>query len=146
LEGRLVVFAAFHHLVRESVMLGELDGPTLAFVLDGGLALVVAYAGYWLLNSDLGADQQTTAALWAYVGALLFVLVVALSIYVRRMEGRTVAEPAFQFLLAADAGAIGGFLAGMYGAKSRREARRAKDAIGTLAFVNDVLRHDLGNQ
>lgn len=140
----LFVASAAHHAT-EIPRIDRVSGPLLALVLDGSMALAVAYGGYLLADADLPPDLRWTVATWCLLGAGVLVGTVAASIAVRETEGRAVTEPAFPLLIAADAGALAGLIAGYYNARAREYARRAERATATLEFVNDLLRHDVRN-
>jgi len=143
----LVLFTAavVQHLVVEPAAVGSLRGPVLALALDGTLALVLAAGGYRLARTDLSPEHRLTVVVWCVVGGAVALSVMGTSIVIRELEGRTVAEPAFTLLLAADTGAIGGAVAGYYSASARQDAHRASRATATLSFVNGLLRHDVRN-
>jgi hypothetical protein len=64
---------------------------------------------------------------------------------VRRLEGRTIAEPVFPILVTTVSGAVAGFAAGYYNARARSEAHEARTVADAFAFVNHFIRHDLRN-
>jgi len=141
----LFAAAAVWHLGVEASSVVGLGGPVAAFLLDGLLPLLLVYASYRLVRSGFDGERIWTVFVWSFVGACLFLFVVGLSIAIRELEGRTIAEPAFVLLLAADAGALGGAVAGYYAAKARDDAEQAAKASSTLQFVNGLLRHDIRN-
>lgn len=141
----LFLTAATWHLGIEASELEQASGPVAAFLLDGLLPLSLVYASYRLVQSGFDRERIWTVFVWSLVGACLFVFVVGLSIVIRELEGRTIAEPVFMLLLSADAGAMGGAVAGYYAAKARDDAEQAAKASSTLQFVNGLLRHDIRN-
>jgi len=142
--GALFVASVTHH-VAEVPRLGQVNGPVLAFALDGTLALAVAYGGYWLVGSDLAAELRWVVAGWCLLGGAVLVGTAAATIAIREHEGRAVSEPAFLLLVAGGAGALGGLIAGYYDARTRESARQAQQAVDALEFLNDLLRHDVRN-
>jgi signal transduction histidine kinase len=84
-------------------------------------------------------------ARWCLGGGALFLATIALSMGIRLFEGRIVSEPAFTLLLAAEAGALAGFVAGYYRTRALADKRRAERSVEGLAIVNSVIRHDLRN-
>ena len=140
----LFVTAAVHH-TREIGAVGEVAGPALALALDGVPALVLVYAGYRVSQVDLPPRGMWTAAVWSLGGTVLFVAVMGATFLVRVFEGRPLVEPAFPLLVAAGAGGIAGLVAGYYSARARTDARRSRTATNALAFINDLIRHDLRN-
>jgi len=143
--GALLLLAAVVAHARELTVLDSLAGPSIALLLDGLPALGLVYAGYWLSGTDLDPEGRSTVATWCLAGAALFVAVVGATVVVRTFEGRVITEPVFVLLVAAEAGGFAGFLAGYYSARARRDARRAGTASDALAFVNELIRHDLRN-
>lgn len=139
-----LALAAVQHAT-ELAEVASLRGPAVAFALDGGLAVITILLGLWLRASPLPDDRQLAVAGWTFLGSLLFEAVVGVSILVKLGEGRAVAEPAFDMLLAGSAGAIAGFSVGYYNAKTHVQARQARRSSRAMAFVNGVIRHDLRN-
>ncbi|WP_170977428.1 hypothetical protein [Halorussus salinisoli] len=107
--------------------------------------MTVAYGGYRLADSELAPEHRWQVAKWCLLGIVVLVGTTAAGVLVRRFEGRIVAEPTFQLLLTADAGAVAGLVAGYYNARNRTNARQAERATTTLQFVNDLFRHDVKN-
>jgi signal transduction histidine kinase len=130
---------------RELAALNGLLGPLIALAVDGVPALGLAYAGYWLSTTDLPRRSQWTVFAWSFAGGVIFAAATMVTFLVRVFEGRVVAEPIFPLLVAADAGALAGFVAGYYNARARRDARRARTVSDALTFVNRLVRHDLRN-
>ena len=140
----LLVTAVVHHS-REIAAVGGAAGPTLALALDGVPALVLAYAGYRLSTVDLPPREVWTAAVWSLGGTVLFVAVLGATFLVRVFEGRPLVEPVFPLLVAAAAGGISGLVAGYYSVRAQADARQSRTATNALAFINDLIRHDLRN-
>jgi len=140
----LCLVAAGRHAT-ELAAVGDPAGPLGALVLDGTPALALAYGGYWLGGRGLDPGQEWRVARWCLGGALVFLATIALSMGIRLFEGRVVSEPAFTLLLAAEAGALAGFVAGYYRTRALADKRRAEQSVEGLAVVNSVIRHDLRN-
>lgn len=143
--GAVLVVTAVAHHTREIAAVGGVAGPTLALALDGIPALGLAYGGYRLSQADLPPREMWIAAVWSLAGTVLFVGVMGATFLVRVFEGRPLVEPIFPLLVAASAGGIAGLAAGYYGARARTDARRSRTATNALAFINDLIRHDLRN-
>ncbi|PCR90844.1 ATP-binding protein [Natrinema ejinorense] len=139
----LFLLAVGHHATELSTHDGI--GPILAVLLDGTPALGLVFVGYWLSASDLSTDGRWTVWLWCLAGAVLIGAVMGATVLVRALEGRTIAEPVFPLLVAVEAGAIAGSVAGYYNARARADARQAETVTGAFAFVNTLIRHDLRN-
>lgn len=141
LAGAAVVW----HLGLETQRIGQLGGPVLALALDGLLPLVLVYGSYRLVSASTPGEQIWTVFVWSVVGSVAVGAIIGLSVLVRSMEGRTVAEPVFVTLLAMDTGAVTGLVAGALAVRARQDASRATRTANTLSFVNDLLRHDIAN-
>ncbi|GGJ12388.1 hypothetical protein GCM10008995_22830 [Halobellus salinus] len=143
--GAVLFVAAVSHHGQELSVLGVSAGPLAALFLDGPPALGLAYAGYWLFRSELPPWGTWKTVVWSLSGTLLLVGVMSATFLVRLSEGRTVAEPVFPLLIAAEAGGIAGLAAGYYNVQARTDARRSRTTTNALAFINDLIRHDLRN-
>ncbi|MBZ6493819.1 ATP-binding protein [Natrinema longum] len=139
----LFLLAVGHHATEFSTHDGM--GPILAVVLDGAPALGLVFVGYRLSDSDLSTDGRWTVWLWCLAGAVLIGAVMGATVLVRTLEGRTIAEPVFPLLVAVEAGAIAGSVAGYYNARARADARQAERVTDAFVFVNTLIRHDLRN-
>lgn len=143
--GVLLFATAMVHHAQEFLLLDGLVGPSLALLLDGIPALGLVYAGYWLSRGDLPPRDQWTVVVWSLSGTVLLFSVMGATFLVRAFEGRPVTEPTFPLLVAAEAGAVAGFVAGYYNARARTDARRSRTVSNALGFINDLIRHDLRN-
>ncbi|MDQ2073545.1 ATP-binding protein [Haloarcula sp. NS06] len=137
--------AVVWHLGVETQRIGQLGGPALALALDGLLPLVLVYGSYRLVSSSTPGEQIWTVFVWSVVGSLAVGTVIGLSVFIRMIEGRTIAEPVFVTLLAMETGAVTGLIAGTLAVRARQDASRATRTASTLSFVNDLLRHDISN-
>ena len=137
--------AVVWHLGIETQRIGQIGGPVLALGLDGLLPLVLVYGSYRLVSSSTPGEQIWTVFIWSVVGSLAVGTVIGLSVFIRMMEGRTIAEPVFVTLLAMETGAVTGLVAGTLAVRARQDARRATRTSNTLSFVNDLFRHDIAN-
>ena len=120
-------------------------GPLLAFALDGGIAVGVLAAARRIARRGLSPTEEWRVARWTATGTVLAVAAFAATLAVRAFEGRPLVEPAFPMLVAAGVGTLGGAVAGYYAVRQAAEARRARDAVRAVSFVNHLLRHDLRN-
>ncbi|MFC7197353.1 hypothetical protein ACFQL4_26420 [Halosimplex aquaticum] len=143
--GAALALASLAHHAAEAAALGSIRGPFVALLLDGVPSLLLAYAGYRLGETELGPEYRWLAAVWCLGGLVVFTGVLGLTILVRLIEGRAVAEAWFTLLVTASAGGVAGVVAGYYRARALADASRARRASETLAFVNDLVRHDLRN-
>lgn len=115
----LSLVAVSCHLGVETRTIGQFRGPLMAVALDGLPPLALVYGGYRLRSAGLPDSEKWRVALWCLAGLVVAVAVLGLSIVIRQIEGRNVAEPAFVLLLTADAGGIAGGVAGYYNARAR---------------------------
>jgi len=143
--GAVLFLSALLQHTRELLVLGEITGPLLALLVDGTPALALTYGGYRLSRTDLPPRGSWTVLVWSLSGVVLFVAAMGATFVVRIAEGRTVAEPTFPLLVAANAGGIAGLIAGYYNARAREDARRSRTVNNALAFINELIRHDLRN-
>ena len=143
--GVVLFAAAVAHHGQELSALEVSTGPLAALLLDGLPALGLAYAGYWLFRSELPPWGMWTTVVWSLSGTLLLVGVMGATFLVRLSEGRPLAEPVFPLLIAAEAGGIAGLAAGYYNVRAQADARRSRTATNALAFINNLIRHDLRN-
>lgn len=141
----LTATAVGWHLGIEAREIGRLSEPVFALALDGLLPLVLIYGSYHLVSSSTPGEQIWTVLLWSLGGSVIVGSVIGLSVLIRVAEGRIVAEPIFAVLLAAETGAVAGFVAGTFAIRARTDAERATQTANTLSFVNDLLRHDIAN-
>ncbi|AUG48493.1 histidine kinase [Haloarcula taiwanensis] len=137
--------AVVWHLGIETQRIGQVGGPVLALGLDGLLPLVLVYGSYRLVSSSTPGEQIWTVFVWSVAGSLAVGTVIGLSVFIRMMEGRTIAEPVFVTLLSMETGAVTGLIAGTLAVRARQDASRATRTANTLSFVNDLLRHDIAN-
>jgi signal transduction histidine kinase len=143
--GLLLFLVAVGHHATELLALDSLAGPVAALLLDGLPALALVYAGRRLAAADLLPEGRWRVCVWALAGAALFGAAMGLTLLVRSVEGRVVTEPLFPVLVAVEAGGLAGAVAGYYAARAHSDARRATTVSEALAFVNDLIRHDLRN-
>jgi signal transduction histidine kinase len=138
-------FIAVGHHTRELLALNRAIGPIVALVLDGLPALGLIYGGYWLSQTESAPEDRRRVVVWSLAGGLIFLAVNGATFLVRIIEGRVITEPMFPLLIAIETGAIAGLIAGYYSAQARADARHARVVTDALAFVNNLIRHDLRN-
>jgi len=140
----LLAAAAVQHRTEVGAV-GGATGPLLALALDGGVAVAVLVAGRRIARLELSPAEEWRVARWTASGTVLAVAAFAATLAVRAFEGRPLVEPVFPVLVAAGVGGLGGSIAGYYAVRQATEARRARDAVRAVSFVNHLLRHDLRN-
>jgi signal transduction histidine kinase len=141
LAGSAVVW----HLGIETQRIGQLGGPALALALDGLLPMILVYGSYRFVASSTPGEQIWTVFVWSVVGSAAVGAIIGLSVLIRQIEGRVIAEPVFVTLLAIETGAVTGLVAGTFAIRARQDASRATRTANTLSFVNGLLRHDIAN-
>lgn len=137
----ITLFAAsvIHHWT-EVLAIKQGLGPFFAFLLDGGLAVGILYAGYWLSKTDLTVGNQWTVWWWGLGGGILSTSLIGLTIIIRIFEGRVVTEPQFLLMVAVEVGVIAGLVAGYKTALAHHAAERAREANEQLEALSSDLK------
>jgi signal transduction histidine kinase len=143
--GLAAILGYVWNLLRELSTLAVVVPPLVVFALGVVLSGGLVYAGARLAAADVDASCRRTVATWAVAGGGLWLGITLISVVIRRLEGRTVAELPLVLLLNFDAGAIAGVVAGASVVAARRERDRARRTRDTLTFLNRTLRHELLN-
>ncbi|WP_276258271.1 ATP-binding protein [Haloglomus litoreum] len=147
------------NLLQELETLGTAAPPLVAASLGTGLAATICYASYRQVADDLAVPSRWRMTGGAVAGAVVLLLVFTVTILVRMLEGRAIAEPQFALYTAAGAGAVLGSLVGYLYAQARRDAHEAERARNEteaaleevrrtrdrIELVNSILRHDIAN-
>jgi signal transduction histidine kinase len=147
------------NLVQELETLRVAVPPLVAAGLGTTLAAGICYAGYRQVAADLPTRTGWGMTGGAALGGTTFLLVFAVTIAVRLLEGRSIPEPQFALYTAAGAGALAGILVGYFYSQARldaREAQRARNETEAvleevrrtrdrIELVNSILRHDIAN-
>ena len=141
--GHLIV--AGWNFLREVQELSLDVGPIIAASLLGTVSALVCLVGYWLWTSELSAEDRWLVAAGSIAGALAVGMIIYVSVWIRLIEGRSVAEPVFVLSLASSQGALFGSLITVLYARSRREAVTARRRKDQMEFVSGILRHDVLN-
>jgi len=141
--GHLIV--ALWNFSREIEELSLDLGPIVAVSLIGSISILVCLVGYWLWTSDLPTKERWLVAAGSVAGALVVGSIVYTSVWIRLIEGRTVAEPVFVLSLASSQGALSGAVVAVLYGRSRREAAAARRRKDQMEFVSGILRHDVLN-
>jgi hypothetical protein len=137
--GTLLFVVAVTHHWNEVLAIDQFVEPLAAFTLDGALAAGVVYAGYWLSRTELSREWRWTACRYSLAGGVLFATVTGLTILIRFIEGRVVAEPVFPMLVAVEAGLLAGLAAGYNNARVQRAAVEERRVSQRLEDVNEEL-------
>jgi len=141
--GALLFGVATWNFDRELESMNVLTGPVAAYVVDGIPVLLVLFLGYWLYRSEFDAEKRWQVAIASWIGAVVVCGVFARTILIGVAEGRTVGEPVFTLSVGGDAGAIVGWLVGLFYVRARRdaaEAKRARDLDGVLTHRTSTRR------
>jgi PAS domain S-box len=139
--GTLCVSAAVHHAGEVSAV-SSVAGPMLALAIDGGLALVLTYAGWWLHRTSLPKTERWSVGVWTVAGAVSGAAVTGLTFAVKLFEGRSLAEPTFDVLVGAAGGGLVLFVAGYYAASLRAASRRYESVFENTFQFTGLLRPD----
>jgi len=133
------------NFLRELAELSAVSPPVAVFLFGLALSGALVYAGArWFRARYTGAEARRVAG-WCYAGAAAFALVVGFTAAVRLAEGRSLAEPALELLVAVGGGAFAGLLAGHQNVLARRQVDEAERARQSMAFLNRTLRHEVLN-
>lgn len=139
--GTLCVSSVVHHL-RELSAVGDVAGPVLALAIDGGLASLLTYAGWWLRRTDLAETERWSVGVWTAGGAVAGAVIAGLTFAVKLFEGRSLVEPEFDVLVAAAGGGLVLFVAGYYAARLQAASRRYESVFENTFQFTGLLRPD----
>jgi signal transduction histidine kinase len=150
LTGSAILLFAIIHLQRDDdIMRYDAAESAILILLAGALF----YGGYRMTRSNLSSEEGLRVTIVAAVFAWIGVLITALVVVIRTLEGHPIGEERFFLFTAGAAGAAVGTPLGYYynGLKtSHQELRRQyehTEAINKrLAVVNRVLRHNIRNE
>lgn len=120
-------------------------GPVVGALLGITLSLVLLALAVRLVHSDLPPRQRWWVAAGCLGGAILAGALIFLTLAIRLTEGGHVGDPLFILVMNATTGGIAGTLVGFLYARVSTEAERADRARSQLAFLNDVVSHDVRN-
>ncbi|WP_303703931.1 PAS domain S-box protein [Haloquadratum walsbyi] len=131
--GALLIISIVHHS-QEWMRVASRLGPIISVILDGGLAISLISAGWWLRKQQttLSPDETWAIALWTGCGAVIGAGITSVIFGVLSLEGRPLSEPIFVFLVATGSGGVVMFIAG-YQATLQRATRQRYDTL-----VNDA--------
>ncbi|MFB6283898.1 MAG: PAS domain S-box protein [Halobacteria archaeon] len=130
----LLILSVYHHGTEISAINDVLD-PFLAFLTDGAPALGLVYFGYWLGGTDLFRVKKRDVALWTVGGLIVLGGITLIEVAIKLNEGRAVSEPAYTFLVAANYGALAGFIAGYFKSKADYERTVINDTKERMEFT-----------
>ncbi len=97
---------------------------TVVFPLSAALAIV--YGGVWLRRSDLDPAHLTYVLRWTVLGVGGLALVAGFLLVHQGAEGNPIHEPAYVVANTAVVGGVGGFVLGVYDARTRRQRALAR--------------------
>jgi signal transduction histidine kinase len=120
--------------------------PQVAAVLLGAwLSAVIVYGAIYLAGTEFTARQrwQVAAASLSGIGFVYFVMY--FSVFVRLSIGLRFGGATLQLLASAHAGAVAGYLIGLFYVTARRDAQQAREVGQQLEFMHSILRHDVLN-
>lgn len=139
--------------LRHATRMESALGVSLEAVLPLALALALASAGVWLARSPFDGDGRLRVAGWSLVGGASMLLVTAWIIAHQLIRGGSFHHAAFVLTNGSVVGGIGGFVVGVYDARSERrraaladERRKLARERERMAFLNRLLRHNVLNE
>ncbi len=105
--GALLIISIVHHS-QEWMRVASQLGPIISVILDGGLAISLISAGWWLRKQQttLSPDETWAIALWTGCGAVIGAGITSVIFGVLSLEGRPLSEPIFVFLVATGSGGL----------------------------------------
>ncbi len=133
------------NFLREIETLSAVGPPAAVFLFGAALSLGIGWWAERLRTSDFPPADRWAVALWTVGGTVALTAVVALTLWIRFAEGRTVEEPQLTVLVGAASGGHLGALAGHYYAAARQRAAETERAREALAFLNRTIRHEVLN-
>ena len=139
--GTLCVSSVVHH-ARELNEVGSVAGPMLALAIDGGWAAIIVYGGWWLRRTELSETERWSVGVWTAAGAVAGAVIAGLTFVVKLFEGRSLAEPLFDVLVAAAGGGLILFVAGYYAARLQAASRRYESVFENTFQFTGLLRPD----
>jgi signal transduction histidine kinase len=145
LLGAALVAGFAWNFLRELSSLSTVAAPAVTFLFGAALSGALVYAGVRWMRGAYTDVEARRAAVWCYGGAVAFTAVVAFTVAVRLAEGRTLAEPLLELLVAAGGGAVAGLVAGHQNVEVYRQVGQAERARDSMVFLNRTLRHEVAN-
>lgn len=132
------------------------DLPPLAVVFGVAVPMVISATlvgcGFWLARAEFGPLSARVAA-WSLAGALVLVAISSANVAFQRSAGGSVEGLSVVLVVQGSAGALLGFLLGVYDVQRLEtrghlvdERRTATRLSGRLNVLNRVLRHDIRNK
>lgn len=106
---------------------------------------VLVLGGVWLVVADLRPNHLLRVGLWTVLVAGILAAGQLLTIRYQQAEGVQMSHVLFVLANAATAGAVVGFVIGIYDAGQQRARSRAEQLQSQLTVLNRVLRHDIRN-
>jgi PAS domain S-box len=140
--GVVLLIGAFGHHVGEASKIASEAGPTIALLLDGGLASVLIGGGWWLRQADLPATEERSVALWTIAGSVTGLGIAGVIALVNVLEARPLVEPQFSALVHTAAGATGLFVAGTYASRRRAVTNRFETLFNNTTQFAGLLQPD----
>ncbi len=139
--GVLLALLELRHWFEMDTLLGKLLEAILPLLLAGTLI----YAGYWLAHSRFDARHVERIVGWFAVGTVSLVLVTGWVIGHQLIRGLPFAHTPFVMTNVLVVGGIGGFVIGIYDARSKLRKEELAAEQERMAFLNRLLRHNVLN-
>lgn len=137
----LFLLTTVHHAL-EIASIGSVGLPIVAWGLDGGLAVGVIYLGWRLTDAEFSASEYGAVLRWTVGGAVAGGGLIGMTLVVRAVEGRALAEPVFPLLVGTNGGALVATIAGYYAAQSMATARKFEGIFDNTYQFTGLLERD----
>jgi signal transduction histidine kinase len=143
--GAAALAVALGNFINEVAVFGLAPGPLFAGAMGISLSSGVIYTADQLRRSDANPSEAWTVTLSSLAVGVFVEFGYGLTIFVRRVEGRSVAEPAFPLVVMGTVGLLGGAVVGWERVKRRWVTASVVESRDALGFTNSLLRHDVRN-
>lgn len=143
MSGLGVVLAALE--LRHWFKMDTLVGKLLEVILPLVLAVTLVYAGYWLSQSAFDADHVLRIVGWVAVGTVGSVLVARWVIGHQLIRGLPFDHTPFVLTNVLIVGGLGGFVIGVYDARSEVREEELATEREKMVFLNRLVRHNILN-
>lgn len=140
--GVILLAGAVGHHAGEARKIASRAGPTIALLLDGGLASVLIGGGWWLRQTDLTVSEERSVALWTVVGSVTGLGIAGMIALVRALEARPIVEFEFSVLVHTASVAASLFIAGTYASRRRAVANRFETLFNNTTHFAGLLQPD----
>ncbi|MFA1611058.1 ATP-binding protein [Halobellus rubicundus] len=110
-----------------------------------GYSAGVLIGGLWLWRRDVAGEYVLRVGIWCGIGVLALGLIAATTILHDLAEGGAIHDPLTNVANLVSAGAIIGFVVGIYDTRQQIAKTEIRRLNSQLTVLNRVLRHDIRN-